>query len=68
MKLSKAEFIARVKADKVAEAREMGSGYGDSRTHGTLAEVRNMNIYEIALWVYMLAGEALMLAVAFNIS
>ena len=26
-----------------------------------------MNIYEIALWVYMLAGEALMLAIAFNI-
>lgn len=26
-----------------------------------------MNIYEIALWVYMLAGEALMLAIAFKI-
>ena len=28
---------------------------------------KKMNVWYIALWVYMLAGEAILLAVAFNI-
>lgn len=28
---------------------------------------KKMNVWYIALWVYMLAGEAVLLAVAFNI-
>lgn len=36
-------------------------------THRRRKAQEKMNVWYIALWVYMLAGEAIMLIIAFNI-
>lgn len=36
-------------------------------THRRRKAEEKMNVWYIALWVYMLAGEAIMLIIAFNI-
>lgn len=36
-------------------------------THRRRKAEEKMNVWYIALWVYMLAGEAVLLAIAFNI-